>query len=126
MYQTTSYRKSYKFQFTGVSLRVKMYRIKKGKHRKCLPIAGLDPTISVISGQRLKPLCCRCKYVYLLTLAQLFKTLYIYSILILIIYRTEHDIYFNLSIYIQLIVANKTYKHNMHELYYMKFEKVAM
>ena len=24
-------------------------------------------------------------------------------------YRTEHDIYFNLSIYIQLIVANKTY-----------------
>ena len=26
-----------------------------------------------------------------------------------ILNRTEHDIYFNLSIYIQLIVANKTY-----------------
>jgi len=29
--------------------------------------------------------------------------------------RTEHDIYFNLSIYIQLIVANKTYIHSMNE-----------
>ena len=29
--------------------------------------------------------------------------------------RTEHDIYFNLSIYIQLIVANKTYIHSMHK-----------
>ena len=29
--------------------------------------------------------------------------------------RTEHDIYFNLSIYIQLIVANKIDIHSMHK-----------
>ena len=29
--------------------------------------------------------------------------------------RTECDIYFNLSIYIQLIVVNKTYIHGMHK-----------
>ena len=37
--------------------------------------------------------------------------------------RTKYDIYFNLSIYIQLIVGNKTHKHSMHKWYYMKIEK---
>ena len=29
--------------------------------------------------------------------------------------RTEHDIYFNLSIYIQLNIENKTYIHSMYK-----------